>query len=63
MGVQGHIWYKFLDRIIAQPTWHNVFKKVCLDQTIAAPIYTMIYITGKIKCRKYFFYFESIISD
>jgi hypothetical protein len=63
MGVQGHIWYKFLDRIIAQSTWRNVFKKVCLDQTVAAPIYTMTYIIGKIRFRKYFLYFKSIISD
>jgi hypothetical protein len=49
MGVQGHVWYTFLDRIIAQPTWRNVFKKVLLDQTVAAPIYTMTYIIGKIR--------------
>lgn len=47
MGTQAHVWYTFLDRIIAQPTWRNVFKKVVLDQTIAAPIYTMTYILGK----------------
>ncbi|CAF1133237.1 unnamed protein product [Adineta steineri] len=46
MGTEGHIWYKFLDRAIVQATWHNVFKKVVLDQTIAAPIYTMTYIIG-----------------
>jgi len=44
MGIEGHIWYSFLDRIIAQSTWRNVFKKVFLDQTIAAPIYTSTYI-------------------
>jgi hypothetical protein len=47
MGVEGHVWYAFLDRIITQPTWRNVFKKVLLDQTIAAPIYTATYIIGK----------------
>ena len=47
MGVEGHVWYTFLDRVIAIPTWRNVFKKVVLDQTIAAPIYTLTYIVGK----------------
>jgi hypothetical protein len=47
MGVQGHVWYGFLDRIIVQPTWRNVFKKVLLDQTIAAPVYATTYIIGK----------------
>lgn len=49
IGVQAHVWYGFLDRLIAQPTWKNVFKKVVLDQTIAAPIYAMSYILGKIQ--------------
>ena len=48
MGIQAHVWYGFLDRFIAQATWKNVFKKVLLDQTIAAPMYTMTYILGKI---------------
>jgi hypothetical protein len=47
MGIEGHIWYTFLDRIMAQATWRNVFKKVVLDQTIAVPIYTITYIVGK----------------
>ncbi|CAF1378190.1 unnamed protein product [Adineta ricciae] len=46
MGVEGHIWYSFLDRVIVQPTWRNVFKKVLLDQTIAAPVYTLTYVIG-----------------
>ena len=46
MGVEGHIWYGFLDRLIAQATWSNTFKKVLLDQCIAAPIYTTTYIIG-----------------
>ncbi|UJR08299.1 hypothetical protein I4U23_012570 [Adineta vaga] len=46
LGLEGYIWYKFLDRLIAQPTWRNVFKKVVLDQTIAAPIYTITYVIG-----------------
>jgi hypothetical protein len=50
MGVEGHVWYSFLDRIIVQPTWRNVFKKVILDQTIAAPFYTLTYIVGKSIC-------------
>ena len=49
MGAEGHIWYKFLDRVITQPTWRNVFKKVVLDQTMAAPIYAITYIIGKIR--------------
>jgi len=56
MGVEGHFWYTFLDRIIAQPTWRNVFKKVLLDQTVAAPIYTTTYIIGKIRFFKDFKY-------
>lgn len=52
MGIQGHIWYKFLDQRIAQPVWKNVFKKVLLDQTIAAPIYTTTYIIGKFERNK-----------
>lgn len=47
MGIEGHVWYSFLDRAIAIPTWRNVFKKVILDQTIAAPFYTLTYIVGK----------------
>ncbi|CAF3531558.1 unnamed protein product [Rotaria sp. Silwood1] len=46
LGIEGHVWYKFLDRIIAQATWHNAFKKVLCDQTVAAPIYTTTYIIG-----------------
>lgn len=46
LGVEGHLWYSFLDRFIAQVTWKNVGKKVLLDQTIAAPIYTVTYIFG-----------------
>lgn len=46
MGVEAHVWYAFLDRIIAQPSWRNVFKKVLLDQSVAAPIYTITYIIG-----------------
>jgi hypothetical protein len=38
MVVEGHVWYTFLDRIIAQPTWRNVFKKVLLDQTVSPAI-------------------------
>jgi hypothetical protein len=49
LGTEGHIWYTFLDRLIVQPTWRNVFKKVVLDQTIAAPIYTITYIIGERK--------------
>ncbi len=47
IGVQGHFWYGFIDRVIPRPTWTNAFKKVVLDQTIAAPIYTVTYILGK----------------
>lgn len=47
MGVEGHVWYSFLDRHIVQSTWRNVFKKVLLDETIAAPFYTLTYIVGK----------------
>ncbi len=47
MGVEGHVWYSFLDRMIVQTTWRNVFKKVILDQTVAAPFYTLTYIIGK----------------
>lgn len=47
MGIEAHVWYSFLDRVIAIPTWRNVFKKVVLDQTIAAPFYTLTYIVGK----------------
>ena len=46
MGVEGHVWYKFLDRVIAEATWRNVFKKVVLDQALAAPLYTSTYIIG-----------------
>lgn len=46
LGAEAHVWYRFLDRFIAQTTWTSVFKKVCLDQTIAAPIYTGTYIIG-----------------
>ncbi|CAF1054839.1 unnamed protein product [Rotaria sordida] len=46
LGIEGHYWYKFLDRIIAKATWHNAFKKVLCDQTVAAPIYTTTYIIG-----------------
>ncbi|UJR37947.1 hypothetical protein I4U23_030632 [Adineta vaga] len=46
MGVEGHVWYSFLDRAISQSTWRNVFKKVLLDQMIAAPVYTLTYIIG-----------------
>jgi hypothetical protein len=49
LGTEGHVWYTFLDRLIVQPTWRNVFKKVVLDQTIAAPIYTITYIIGERK--------------
>ena len=48
MGAEGHIWYTFLDRRLAQTTWRNVFKKVLLDQIIAAPVYTITYIVGRI---------------
>jgi hypothetical protein len=46
MGLEGHVWYKFLDRVIAEATWRNVFKKVLLDQALAAPLYTATYIIG-----------------
>ena len=46
MGLEGHVWYAFLDRIIAEATWRNVFKKVLLDQALAAPLYTSTYIIG-----------------
>ncbi|CAF4523133.1 unnamed protein product, partial [Rotaria magnacalcarata] len=46
MGIEGHVWYGFLDRIIAQATWRNSLKKVICDQTVAAPIYTVTYIMG-----------------
>ncbi|CAF0724367.1 unnamed protein product [Rotaria sordida] len=46
MGIEGHIWYAFLDQFIVQRTWSNVFKKVFLDQTIGAPFYTLTYIVG-----------------
>ncbi len=62
MGIEGHVWYTFLDRIMAQPTWRNVFKKVLLDQTIAAPIYTTTYIIGTIRFFEdfeiYYFFFD-----
>ena len=48
MGVEGHVWYTFLDRWLVQNTWRNVFKKMLLDQIIAAPIYTLTYIVGRI---------------
>jgi hypothetical protein len=57
MGVEAHVWYAFLDRIITQRTWRNVFKKVLLDQTIAAPIYTTTYIIGK---REFEFFLSEI---
>ncbi|CAF0721355.1 unnamed protein product [Adineta steineri] len=46
MGAEAHIWFPFLDRLIVHPTWRNVFKKVLLDQTMAAPIFTLTYIVG-----------------
>ncbi|CAF2560018.1 unnamed protein product [Rotaria sp. Silwood2] len=46
LGIEGHVWYKFLDRVIAQATWRNAFKKVLCDQIVAAPIYTTTYIIG-----------------
>jgi hypothetical protein len=68
MGVEGHIWYSFLDRVIPQSTWRNVFKKVIFDQTFAAPFYTLTYILGKkrnfqIWIYHCFFYFSRNISD
>ncbi len=57
MGVEGHIWYSFLDRRIFQTTWSHVFKKVMLDQTVAAPFYTLTYIVGETNdAEKYFFH-------
>ncbi|CAF5124714.1 unnamed protein product, partial [Rotaria sp. Silwood1] len=47
MGVEGHIWYTFLDQFIVKRTWSSVLKKVILDQTIGAPFYTLTYIVGK----------------
>lgn len=47
MGVEGHVWYSFLDRIFYKTTWRNVFKKLLIDQTIGAPIYALTYIIGK----------------
>ncbi|CAF4632034.1 unnamed protein product, partial [Rotaria sp. Silwood1] len=44
MGVEGHIWYTFLDQFIVKRTWSSVLKKVILDQTIGAPFYTLTYI-------------------
>ncbi len=61
MGVEGHIWYSFLDRVIPQSTWRNVFKKVFFDQTFAAPFYTLTYIIGKILLQiliDHFWYFQ-----
>lgn len=46
MGVEGHFWYSFLDRIIVQRTWSNVLRKTFLDQAVAAPVYTLTYIVG-----------------
>ncbi|CAF0923427.1 unnamed protein product [Rotaria sp. Silwood1] len=46
MGVEGHIWYTFLDQFIVKRTWSSVLKKVILDQTIGAPFYTLTYIVG-----------------
>ncbi|CAF2846741.1 unnamed protein product [Rotaria sp. Silwood2] len=46
MGVEGHVWYSFLDQYIVKQTWPSVFKKVMLDQTIGAPFYTLTYIVG-----------------
>lgn len=47
MGIEGHFWYTFLDRLIVSKTWYNVFKKVMLDQMVGAPVYTLTYIVGK----------------
>ncbi|CAM2703626.1 unnamed protein product [Rotaria socialis] len=44
MGVEGHIWYSYIDRVMAQRTWRDVFKKVAIDQTIGAPFYALTYI-------------------
>ncbi|CAF3239061.1 unnamed protein product [Rotaria socialis] len=46
MGVEGHIWYSYIDRVMAQRTWRDVFKKVAIDQTIGAPFYALTYIVG-----------------
>jgi protein Mpv17 len=54
MGIEGHIWYTYLDRIIARTTWRSVLIKVILDQTIAAPLYTLTYIVGKKKKKDFF---------
>jgi hypothetical protein len=54
MGIEGHIWYTYLDRIIARTTWRSVLIKVILDQTIAAPLYTLTYIVGKKKQKGFF---------
>jgi protein Mpv17 len=58
LGIEGHVWYSFLDRKIAQPTWRNVLKKLLLDQTVAAPVYTLTYIVGT---QNEFSYFLKII--
>ncbi|CAF4526841.1 unnamed protein product, partial [Rotaria magnacalcarata] len=44
MGIEGHIWYSYIDRVMAQRTWRGVFKKVAIDQTIGAPFYALTYI-------------------
>jgi len=49
MGLEGHVWYSFLDRLIVQRTWRNVLGKTFLDQIIVAPFYTLTYIVGKRK--------------
>ena len=49
MGIEGHVWYTFLDNFIVQQTWRNVLKKALLDQTVAAPLYLSTYIVGKKK--------------
>ena len=48
IGIEGHLWYAYLDRRLIHKTWHHVWRKVVLDQLIGTPIYTLTFILGEI---------------
>lgn len=48
LGPMAHGWYSWLDRRIPIKTGKAVLKKILYDQSIASPLFSFTFITGKI---------------
>lgn len=46
-GPMLHYWYKGLERVLPGRTLKDVFKKIGLEQSFAAPFYIFLFFMGK----------------